>query len=93
MNITTKFNVLDEVFVPHESGVLGGVIERIATSISQDNDDMTEVRKTVFYDIVTKDRVYRSVNENTLYKTKKGAARAVIRNIGYYVAKKDMKDI
>jgi len=82
MNITTKFNMADEVFVPHKNEVLEGVIERIVPSISQGNDGIAEVRKTVFYDIATKDRVHRAVCENTIYKTKKEAARAVIRSMG-----------
>ncbi|HIP15559.1 MAG TPA: hypothetical protein EYG74_08725 [Sulfurimonas autotrophica] len=93
MNITTKFNVAEEVFIPYKNDVMRGVIERIVTSISHGYDEIAEVRKIVLYDITTKDRVHRAVSENTIYKTKKEAALAVIRNMGYYVAKKDMKNI
>ena len=96
MDIATRFNVQEEVFVPCMNEVLTRKIAKI-TVVSEEFtfDGVAEVRTTVYYDLYPSHMKHdlKMLEEGCLYKTRKAAARESLRHMGEYVSEDDLKDI
>ena len=94
MDIETKFNQGEEVFMPKQNEVLTRKIQKIHVIVAS-TGNADEINTVVYYDMYGQHEgnELKNVNESNLFKTKKAAARQVIKNMGYYVSEEDMKDM
>ncbi len=94
MHVETKFDVGEPVFMPFNNEVLTQKVQKVHV-IAAPTGNVNEVRVTVYYDLYgqVEDNGLKNVDESNLFKTKKAAARRVIKNMGYYVSEEDMKDM
>jgi len=96
MDITTRFNVQEEVFVPYMNEVLTRKITRVTVMSEEFTfNGVTEVRTTVYYDLYPSHsrHTLTMLPEGCLYKTRRAAARESLRHLGEYVSEDDLKDI
>jgi hypothetical protein len=91
MNIHTEFDQGEEVFIPVVNAVLTEKIEKIHITVSLTD----KVRANVVYDMYEKNEGEKltGVKEENMFKTRKAAARRVMRDMGFYVSEEDMKDV
>jgi len=94
VKLNSKFDIGEEVFFPVHTGVVTSIIEVIQATVTR-HEVNGEVRVSISYDTNNqKDGTHhKSMPEESLFKTKKAAARYVLNSMGFYVSQEDLKDI
>jgi len=99
MKLEAKHEIGADVFVPGLSRVDCVRVRKISIQVTSNGNK--EVDGSISLDTVVRYDMYphsgmeedlSGVLEDNVYKTKKAAARTVIRNMGYYVSEEDLRD-
>ena len=93
MNIETKFNGGEEVYMIIGSSLVKGTVEEIAVATFGDARTMLNASMTIHYNIGRPDKGPTRVEEKNLFKTKKGAMQELVKRNGYEVSEDNLIEI
>ena len=92
MDIRTKFNVCECVYLVYRGNIEEVEIEEIIT-VSEKVNGMTKVSTAIHYKVGLPDKIEGTFNEADLLKTKKAAVRELIKKNGYAISEDDLIEI
>jgi len=92
MDIRTKFNVCEYVYLIYRGKIEKVEIEEVVT-VSGKVNGMTHVSTDVHYKVELPGKTKDTFDEAALHKTKKAAVRELVRKYGYGVSEADLFEI
>ena len=93
MNIETKFNVNEEVYMIIGSKLVVGTVEEIVVVTFGNPHTMLNAGMTIHYNVGRPNKVPTRVEEKNLFKTKKGAMQELVKRNGYEVSEDNLIEI